>query len=192
MSIAILIRGLDLFRISISSGRSRRAAPAHDRNCFINMLCPGIPAVRVSYTAAIAFLVIALLTVIVTWAIRRMGRQKTNRSIHRRKETSSSSAISPAASLVVIFVFPIYWLLAISFKTPGESSLFTGVVSESIQFKIMRCVQGCDAQNRRQQSRACFGINLLRHDLRHHRRLLTGAIQDRMAKTSQCGSSRNV
>jgi multiple sugar transport system permease protein len=29
-----------------------------------------------SYTAAIAFLVIALLTVIVTWAIRRMGLAK--------------------------------------------------------------------------------------------------------------------
>jgi multiple sugar transport system permease protein len=36
----------------------------------------GFQQFEVSYTAAVAFLVIFLLTVIVTWAIRRMGLAK--------------------------------------------------------------------------------------------------------------------
>ena len=36
----------------------------------------GFKQFETSYTAAIAFLVIVLLTVIVTWAIRRMGLAK--------------------------------------------------------------------------------------------------------------------
>jgi multiple sugar transport system permease protein len=37
---------------------------------------PGFQQFELSYTAAVAFLVIFLLTVIVTWAIRRMGLAK--------------------------------------------------------------------------------------------------------------------
>jgi multiple sugar transport system permease protein len=39
---------------------------------------------------------------------------------HRRKETKLVFRYLTAMLLVVIFVFPIYWLFAISFKTPSE------------------------------------------------------------------------
>jgi multiple sugar transport system permease protein len=54
---------------------------------------------------------------------------------HRRKETKLVFRYLTAASLVVIFVFPIYWLFAISFKTPGEIFAFPPVwYPKSIQF----------------------------------------------------------
>jgi multiple sugar transport system permease protein len=54
---------------------------------------------------------------------------------HRRKETKLVVRYLTAASLVVIFVFPIYWLFAISFKTPGEIFAFPPVwYPKSIQF----------------------------------------------------------
>ncbi len=72
---------------------------------------------------------------------------------HRRKETKLVFRYLTAASLVVIFVFPIYWLFAISFKTPSEIFAFPPVW-------YPKSIQLCDS--------------------------------GQVAKTSQCGSSRNA
>jgi multiple sugar transport system permease protein len=74
MAIAILIRGLDLFRIfdiiwALTSG----GPGTMTETISIYAYTQGFKQFETSYTAAIAFLVIFLLTVIVTWAIRRMG-----------------------------------------------------------------------------------------------------------------------
>ena len=77
MAIAILIRGLDLFRIfdiiwALTSG----GPGTRTETISIYAYAQGFKQFETSYTAAIAFLVIAILTVVVTWAIRRMGLAK--------------------------------------------------------------------------------------------------------------------
>jgi multiple sugar transport system permease protein len=77
MAIAILIRGLDLFRIfdiiwALTSG----GPGTMTETISIYAYTQGFKQFETSYTAAIAFLVIFLLTFIVTWAIRRMGLAK--------------------------------------------------------------------------------------------------------------------
>jgi multiple sugar transport system permease protein len=77
MAIAILIRGLDLVRIfdiiwALTSG----GPGTKTETISIYTYVQGFQQFETSYTAAIAFLVIAILTVIVTWAIRRMGLAK--------------------------------------------------------------------------------------------------------------------
>ena len=59
----------------------------------------------------------------------------TNIPFHRRRETKLVLRYLTATLLVVIFVFPIYWLFAISFKTPSEIFAFPPVwYPKSIQF----------------------------------------------------------
>jgi multiple sugar transport system permease protein len=77
MAIAILIRGLDLVRIfdviwALTSG----GPGTKTETISIYTYVQGFQQFETSYTAAIAFLVIAILTVIVVWAIRRMGLAK--------------------------------------------------------------------------------------------------------------------
>lgn len=77
MSIAILIRGLDLFRIfDIIYALTSGGPGTMTETISIYTYVQGFNQFETSYTAAIAFLVIFLLTVIVTWAIRRMGLAK--------------------------------------------------------------------------------------------------------------------
>ncbi|HMH05265.1 MAG TPA: sugar ABC transporter permease, partial [Terriglobales bacterium] len=77
MSIAILIRGLDLFRIfDIIWALTAGGPGTMTETVSVYAYVQGFRQFESSYTAAIAFLVIALLTVIVTWAIRRMGLAK--------------------------------------------------------------------------------------------------------------------
>jgi multiple sugar transport system permease protein len=77
MAIALLIRGLDLVRIfdiiwSLTSGGPGTMTETISVYTYVE----GFKQFESSYTAAIAFLVIVILTVIVTWAIRRMGLAK--------------------------------------------------------------------------------------------------------------------
>jgi multiple sugar transport system permease protein len=77
MAIAILIRGLDLVRIfdviwALTSGGPGTKTETISVYTYVQ----GFQQFETSYTAAIAFLVIAILTVIVVWAIRRMGLAK--------------------------------------------------------------------------------------------------------------------
>lgn len=77
MAIAILIRGLDLVRIfdiiwALTSG----GPGTKTETISIYTYTQGFKQFETSYTAAMAFLVIVILTVIVTWAIRRMGLAK--------------------------------------------------------------------------------------------------------------------
>ncbi len=77
MSIAILIRGLDLVRIfDIIWALTMGGPGTMTETISIYAYVQGFQQFESSYTAAIAFLVIALLTVLVTWAIRRMGLAK--------------------------------------------------------------------------------------------------------------------
>ncbi len=77
MAIAILIRGLDLVRIfDIIWALTQGGPGTMTETISIYTYVQGFQQFETSYTAAIAFLVIALLTVIVTWAIRRMGLAK--------------------------------------------------------------------------------------------------------------------
>lgn len=77
MAIAILIRGLDLARIfDIIWALTAGGPGTMTETISIYTYNQGFRQFETSYTAAIAFLVIALLTVLVTWAIRRMGLAK--------------------------------------------------------------------------------------------------------------------
>lgn len=77
MAIAILIRGLDLFRIfDIIWALTMGGPGTMTETISIYTYTQGFKQFETSYTAAIAFLVIAILTVVVTWAIRRMGLAK--------------------------------------------------------------------------------------------------------------------
>jgi multiple sugar transport system permease protein len=77
MAIAVLIRGLDLVRIFDVIWALTAGGPGTmTETISIYTYVQGFQQFETSYTAAIAFLVIAILTVIVTWAIRRMGLAK--------------------------------------------------------------------------------------------------------------------
>jgi multiple sugar transport system permease protein len=77
MAIAILIRGLDLVRIfDIIWALTMGGPGTMTETISVYAYVQGFQQFETSYTAAIAFLVILLLTVIVTWAIRRMGLAK--------------------------------------------------------------------------------------------------------------------
>ncbi|MGQ0485623.1 MAG: carbohydrate ABC transporter permease [Hyphomicrobiales bacterium] len=77
MAIAILIRGLDLARIfDIIWALTAGGPGTMTETISIYTYNQGFRQFETSYTAAIAFLVIAFLTVLVTWAIRRMGLAK--------------------------------------------------------------------------------------------------------------------
>lgn len=73
MSIAILIRGLDLVRLfDIVWALTRGGPGTMTETVSIYAYIQGFNQFETSYTAAIAFLVIVLLTVIVIWALKRM------------------------------------------------------------------------------------------------------------------------
>src|SRR4029079_14834205 len=73
MAIAILIRGLDLARLfDIVWGLTPGGAGTMTENISISTYPAGFKQFETSYTAAIAFLVIAILTALVTWALKRM------------------------------------------------------------------------------------------------------------------------
>ena len=77
MAIAILIRGLDLFRIfDIIWALTQGGPGTKTETISIYTYVQGFKQFETSYTAAIAFLVIFILTVICIWAIRRMGLVK--------------------------------------------------------------------------------------------------------------------
>ncbi len=77
MAIAILIRGLDLVRIfDIIWALTAGGPGTMTETVSIYTYVQGFQQFETSYTSAIAFLVIVLLTVICTWAIRRMGLAK--------------------------------------------------------------------------------------------------------------------
>ena len=77
MTIALLIRGLDLFRIfdiiwALTSG----GPGTMTETISVYTYAQGFKQFETSYTAAMAFLIVAILTVVITWAIRRMGLAK--------------------------------------------------------------------------------------------------------------------
>ena len=77
MAIAILIRGLDLVRIfDIIWALTQGGPGTSTETVSIYTYSQGFKQFETSYTSAIAFLVIALLTIVVTYAIRRMGLAK--------------------------------------------------------------------------------------------------------------------
>lgn len=77
MAIALLIRGLDLVRVfDIIWALTAGGPGTMTETISIYTYVQGFQQFETSYTAAIAFLVIVILTVIVTWAIRRMGLAK--------------------------------------------------------------------------------------------------------------------
>ena len=74
MAIAILIRGVDLFRIFDVIWALTGGGPGTmTETISIYTYVQGFQQFESSYTAAIAFLIVALMSVVVTWAIRRMG-----------------------------------------------------------------------------------------------------------------------
>jgi multiple sugar transport system permease protein len=77
MAIALLIRGLDLFRIfDIIWALTEGGPGTMTETISVYTYTQGFRQFETSYTAAIAFLVIVILTIAVTWAIRRMGLAK--------------------------------------------------------------------------------------------------------------------
>ena len=77
MAIAILIRGLDLARIfDIVWALTQGGPGTMTETISIYTYVQGFNQFEISYTAAMAFLVVVLLTVIVLWALKRMGLAK--------------------------------------------------------------------------------------------------------------------
>jgi multiple sugar transport system permease protein len=77
MAIAILIRGVDLFRIFDMVWALTGGGPGtFTETISIYTYVQGFKQFETSYTAAIAFLIVALMSFVVTWAIRRMGLAK--------------------------------------------------------------------------------------------------------------------
>jgi multiple sugar transport system permease protein len=77
MAIAILIRGLDLFRVfDIIWALTQGGPGTRTETISVYTYIQGFQQFESSYTAAIAFLVILMLTVIITWTVRRMGLAK--------------------------------------------------------------------------------------------------------------------
>jgi multiple sugar transport system permease protein len=77
MAIALLIRGIDLFRIfDIIWALTEGGPGTMTETISVYTYTQGFRQFETSYTAAIAFLVIVILTIAVTWAIRRMGLAK--------------------------------------------------------------------------------------------------------------------
>lgn len=77
MAIAILIRGVDLFRIFDMVWALTEGGPGtFTETISIYTYVQGFKQFETSYTAAIAFLIVALMSVVVTWAIKRMGLAK--------------------------------------------------------------------------------------------------------------------
>jgi multiple sugar transport system permease protein len=77
MAIAILIRGLDLARIfDIIWALTQGGPGTMTETISIYTYVQGFNQFETSYTAAMAFLVVFLLTVIVLWALKRMGLAK--------------------------------------------------------------------------------------------------------------------
>lgn len=77
MAIAILIRGVDLFRIFDMVWALTGGGPGtYTETISIYTYVQGFRQFETSYTAAIAFLIVALMSFVVTWAIRRMGLAK--------------------------------------------------------------------------------------------------------------------
>jgi multiple sugar transport system permease protein len=73
MAIALLIRSLDLIRIfDIIWGLTRGGPGTMTETISIYTYVQGFEQFEISYTAAIAFLVILLLSLIVTWVLKRM------------------------------------------------------------------------------------------------------------------------
>jgi multiple sugar transport system permease protein len=77
MAIALLIRGLDLVRVfDIIWALTTGGPGTMTETTSVYTYLQGFDQFETSYTGAIAFLIIVLLTIIVTWAIRRMGLAK--------------------------------------------------------------------------------------------------------------------
>jgi multiple sugar transport system permease protein len=77
LAIAILIRGLDLFRIfDIIWALTMGGPGTMTETVSVYAYQQGFKQFETSYTSAIAFLIVAILTLTVTWAIRRMGLTK--------------------------------------------------------------------------------------------------------------------
>ncbi len=77
MAIAILIRGVDLFKIfdviwALTSGGPGTMTETVSIYTYVQ----GFQQFETSYTAAIAFLIVGLMSMVVIWAIRRMGLAK--------------------------------------------------------------------------------------------------------------------
>ena len=154
----------------------------------------GFQQFETSYTAAIAFLIIALLTVdrhlghqahgarpMIDAAARELpgGRSREPcRSAARggapliRRRYVCGRMLAPHPDL--IFIFPVYWLFIISFKTPDEIFAFPPVwYPESIQFanyrgavQGRRCGDGVEQPGAGRASRTVIAMVL-----GHHRRL---------------------
>ena len=91
MAIAILIRGLDLARIfDIIWALTAGGPGTMTETISVYTYSQGFKQFETSYTAAIAFLVIVILTVVVTWAIRRMGLAKRRRCHFTAAKMSAS------------------------------------------------------------------------------------------------------
>ena len=123
------------------------------------------------------------------------GWQNEQRSVSSRaRKRNSSSAISPRRCSSSSSYSRSTGCLPFPSRRRTRSFAFPPVwYPKSIQFNNYAVLfKDGDAKTVWQQPGACFGINLLRHDLRHHRRLLTGALQRPAAKTSPCGSSRSA
>jgi multiple sugar transport system permease protein len=77
MAIAILIRGLDLVRIfDIIWALTEGGPGTMTETISIYSYVQGFKEFEISYNAAIAFLVVVILTALLTWAIKRIGLAK--------------------------------------------------------------------------------------------------------------------
>ncbi len=120
MAIAILIRGLDLFRLfDIVWALTKGGPGTMTETISIFTYIKGFQQFETSYTAAVAFLVIILLSVVVMLALKRVELSQMM-TVKQRHALRTGLRLTAAVAITLIFLFPIYWLFMISFKTPEE------------------------------------------------------------------------
>ena len=152
----------------------------------------GFQQFETSYTAAIAFLIIAILTCSSTLRAAAHGDLRDERRRARGASALGAALRARRSSLTVVFLFPVYWLFMISFKTPDEIfRLSAGLVCrDSIQFNNYRgAVQGRRRGHRLEQPGAGRRQHRHRHAPRHASAPTASRASRPAARISRCGSS---
>ena len=99
-----------------------------------------------------------------------MGLARNERVRSSAARIAASAALSAAIALTLFFIFPVYWLFIISFKTPEEIfALPARLVSQEHPVRqLSRAVQGRRCHDRLEQPGAGRRQHLHRHGARHH------------------------
>ena len=200
MAIAILIRGLDLFRLfDIVWALTKGGPGTMTETISIFTYVKGFQQFETSYTAAVAFLIIVLLSVVVIAALQARGARPMMAAICGLAR-SATAHVPPACALCCGHRrharLPVPDLLAVhdlvqdaggDLRIPAE--LVSAPASSST---TTPCCSRMATRSRLEQPGRRRREHGDRHVPRHDLRLQPRALQDRRRATSPTGSSRSA